>query len=96
MSLISNKVTEKDLREYLTSLGFSGQSASFLKLELAAVKRPGWLQIFDFHVKAKKREGGWHEYFGILRSDEHNDTFEVQLFASEQQQQHAMRSNVAA
>ncbi len=93
MAMVGNKVTEKDLREYLTATGYYGRSAKFSRLKLVAVERPGWLQVFDFHVQAKTTEGEWKEHFGLCRTDERHDLFEVQLFDTIAAQQQAFRSD---
>lgn len=91
MALISNKCTEKDLREYLTKTGYYGRSAQFLKLELAALERPGWVQVFEFHVRVKEHDGPWTEHFGLCRTDERHDVFEVQMFSEEDRQRQTLR-----
>lgn len=53
MPLIGNKVVEKDLREYLNAHGYSGHSAVLRDVNLVAIQRPGWTQIFSFRVRAK-------------------------------------------
>ena len=79
-SLIRNGVTEKDLRDYLTANGYYGRSANILKLDLKALERPGWVQVFEFHVHAKQEEGNWEELCGVIRSDERSDLFEVTFY----------------
>ena len=91
MPLIANKSTEKDLRDHLTKIGYLGRTAKLLKLELKAIERPGWVQLFELHVHARKLDGDWEERFGICRSDERSNTFEVQLFNSQDRQQQAFR-----
>jgi len=92
-SLIANKCTEKDLRDHLTEIGYFGRSVKFLSLELKAIERPGWIQVFQFHIQAKKQGGGWEEHYGICRSDERSDAFEVQLFDREEWQQQKFRED---
>jgi len=87
MPLVANKVTERDLRDYLSSNGFYGRSARISDLNLAAVERPGWVQVFRFHVRAKRVDGDWEEHFGLVRTDERHDVFDVQLFAGEADRQ---------
>ncbi|MFK7820053.1 MAG: hypothetical protein AB8G99_15135 [Planctomycetaceae bacterium] len=79
MPLIGNKVIEKDLRDHLQKVGYYGRSAEFSRLELVAVKRPGWLQVFSFEVRAKQQEGDWVELFGTCRDDERTKQFDVLL-----------------
>ncbi|MEM9701126.1 MAG: hypothetical protein AAF907_01630, partial [Planctomycetota bacterium] len=41
------------------------------ELELVAVQRPGWVQVFRFRLRAKDREtGDWEELRGLARDDE--------------------------
>jgi hypothetical protein len=54
--VFGNRVTEKDIRNWLDENGFFGNSAQLHDLELHALKRPGWLQVFRFDVLAKRRE----------------------------------------
>lgn len=87
MALIGNKVTEKDLRDHLTALGYCGDSARFLRLELAGIERPGWVQLFEFHVQVRRHEAAREDLFGVCRCDERDGTFEVQLQGTPQAQQ---------
>lgn len=78
---ITNRVTEKDLRDYLSTDGYYGRSARIHELELVAVQRPGWVQVFRVQVEAKHEETGWTELFGVIRDDERNG-FEAQMFSN--------------
>jgi hypothetical protein len=89
--VIGNKSTEKDLRDHFEEIGYFGRSVKFLKLELKAIERPGWVQVFKFHVQAKRQNADWEQHFGLCRIDERNGTFEVQLFGSPEQQQEAFQ-----
>ena len=89
--ILSNKCTEKDLRDHLSKIGYFGRSANFLKLELKAIERPGWVQVFEFHVHAKKKDGVWEELFGTCRTDERSNSFDVQLLAGQDEQCEALR-----
>ncbi len=51
--LLGNRVTEKDVRDWLDANGFYGRSAVISDLELHAIKRPGWRQVFRFTAQAK-------------------------------------------
>ena len=71
MALIGNKVVEHDLRGWLDGRGHYGRSAELEELELAAVQRPGWVQVFRFRVRAKnKATGQWEELRGLARDDD--------------------------
>lgn len=67
---IRNRVTEKDLRDYLTDRGFDGRGARITDLELAAIARPGWIQIFRFEVRTQDKNSNWYDFFGVVRDDE--------------------------
>ena len=47
---IGNRVTEKDLRQWLTAQGWAGRSAKIDHLDLHAIQPPGWIQVFRFKV----------------------------------------------
>jgi hypothetical protein len=51
--LLGNRVTERDVRNWLDANGFYGRSAKISDLELHAIKRPGWRQVFRFCADAK-------------------------------------------
>lgn len=69
-SFIGNKSTEKDIRDWLSQNGFLGKSADFAEIELHAIKRPGWLQVFRFDVRVKDAQREWQHLFGAVRCDE--------------------------
>ena len=47
---IGNRVTEKDLRQWLDAQGWAGRSAKIDHLDLHAIQPPGWIQVFRFKV----------------------------------------------
>lgn len=55
--IFKNRVTEKDIRTWLDRNGFFGRSAEITDLELHAIKRPGWRQVFRFTAKVKRNTG---------------------------------------
>ena len=83
-ALIRNGGTEKDLRDHLTATGYYGRSAEILQLELEAIERPGWVQVFEFRVHAKKQDedgdGNWEQLRGLVRTDERSNQFDVEYF----------------
>lgn len=48
---IGNRVTEKDVRQWLDAQGWAGRSAKIDHLELHAIQPPGWVQVFRFQVE---------------------------------------------
>jgi len=69
-SLIGNKASEKDIRDWLSENGFLGGSAKFTEIELHAIKRPGWLQIFRFEFSGLTKDSERVKLYGAMRSDE--------------------------
>jgi len=63
-------VTELDIRNWLDKNGYFGRTASFEELELHAIRRPGWLQIYRFTVITKSHQGPSTRLFGTVRDDE--------------------------
>ncbi len=59
-----------------------GRSADVLQLDLKAIERPGWVQVFEFRVHAKKQDdegdGTWELLRGVVRSDERSNPFDVE------------------
>jgi len=89
---IRNRVTEKDVRSWMDQNGFYGSSADIRQLELHAVQRPGWLQIFSFQTRVKSRQQSdqpWQEMYGVVNDDERRRggaKTQVELFPTAQQQ----------
>lgn len=51
--LIRNRVTERDIRDWLRENGYEGGSAVLDSVDLYAIKRPGWTQLFRFTGKVR-------------------------------------------
>lgn len=69
-SFIGYKVSEKEIRDWLSQNGYNGKSAKFAELELHALQRPGWLQIFRFTITLATAEIRKLQLFGAMHSDE--------------------------
>lgn len=69
-TFIANKAAEKDIRDWLSQNGFRGKSAKFTELELHAIQRPGWLQIFRFELQAFTADSLQVQLFGAMHADE--------------------------
>ena len=80
--MFANRATEKDIRDYLTGVGYYGRSARIHELELTAVGQSGWLQVFSGHLEAKHTEDGWRSFHFAIRDDE-RDRFRIELFEDE-------------
>ena len=75
----ANRATEKDIRDWLNTRGYAGQSADFSELELHAIQRPGWKQLFRFSVEAADESGQRQKLYGCVMDDERKRT-EVYAF----------------
>ena len=80
---ISNRSTEKDVRDWLDNNGFAGKTVKLNELELHAIQRPGWIQVFKFGLRVKclplinqgsdpeaNDRSSWLEMFGVVLDDE--------------------------
>ena len=88
--MFKNRVTEADIRDWLDENGYRGRSAKFNELELHAVRRPGWLQIFRFHctVESDQEDNERVELWGAVQDNEtrtHQKTM-VTAFRSQPEQ----------
>lgn len=91
---IRNRVTEKDLREWLDQAGFAGQFANIEELELHAIERPGWIQVFRFEVNVRENqvdaesERPWLNRWGVILDDERKrrEPTKVWLYDNREQQ----------
>ena len=80
ISFIRNKSAEKDIRDWLSQNGFCGKSATFSEIELHAIQRPGWLQIFRFQLKVSTAERRYIQLFGGMHSDERFGTPRIAVY----------------
>ena len=80
--MIRNRTAEQDIRNELSSQGYYGESARFDELELHAVGRPGWVQVFRFSVEVKHQDGSWQSLFGLLCDDERTQSTKIHLTSS--------------
>ena len=55
LELIRNRVTERDIRDWLQKNGYDGGSAILDSVELYAIKRPGWQQLFRFSGSVRRQ-----------------------------------------
>ncbi|MDG2013820.1 MAG: hypothetical protein P8J33_09960 [Pirellulaceae bacterium] len=78
-NLLRNGTAEHDVRDWLNNNGYYGRSAKFGELELHAIKRPGWLQVFRFSVAAKTTSDEWHDLYGVLRDDERYRRLDIEV-----------------
>ncbi len=78
-SFVGISSAEKDIRAWLTQQGFNGKTAEITGVELHALKRPGWLQIFRFEACCRTAKGDNAQLFGAMRSDERDGKPQIQF-----------------
>jgi hypothetical protein len=69
MPLIGNNVTQAEIRRWLVDRDYGAHSAKFDEVELAAIQRPGWVQIFRFQLTARTPDGRKVPLYGVVRDD---------------------------
>lgn len=90
-SRVRNRVTERDIRDWLTRHGFAGDSATLVEVELHAIKRPGWQQIFRFSGSAIDAGEKRVALFGIVEDDERYRKTEITLYENARDRAVALR-----
>lgn len=88
--MFGNKSAEKDIREYLSKNGYFGNSARFSELEIHAIGRPGWLQVFRFGVEAKSLDDRWVSLFGAMKDDERFQANEIKVYENCNRRNHQL------
>jgi hypothetical protein len=87
---------ELAIRRHLTADGFYGGSAKLTNVRLAAVQRPGWLQVYRFEAVVKlattaegsedddesEKQLAFVQLFGLVREDARRDETIVRTFAT--------------
>lgn len=89
---------EMSIRKHLSQHGYFGDTAKLESVRLAAIQRPGWLQVFRFKVVARVKlddapsaaaeEGGpdepkYETLFGLVREDLRHNRSNVRVFPTE-------------
>lgn len=75
--MLRNRCTEKDLRDWFSRQGWNGQSGRFDEVELVAIQRPGWLQVYRFSGTMLDPNDEKQIICGYCRDDERYGVFEV-------------------
>ena len=69
--MFKNRATETDIKAWLDANGWYSGSAKFHEIELHAIRRPGWLQVFRFRCEVKSRsDQQWAQLWGAVKDDE--------------------------
>jgi hypothetical protein len=85
---VGDRDLERKIRAKLTSKGYVGDSAQFQFFRLAAIQRPGWLQVFHFCIEVKPMRRSesdseqWLTFHGVVRQDERYKRTDISLSSS--------------
>lgn len=83
---IGDRDLDLALRKHLTTEGYLGDSATITECKLAAVQRPGWVQVYTFKARVRSainEEMPHAELLGVVRQDERKQAsaFEIGVFS---------------
>jgi hypothetical protein len=87
---------ELSIRKHLSQHGYYGNTAKLESVRLAAIQRPGWLQVFRFKAVARVNDPGssgdedagepqYHTLYGVVREDLRQHRSNVRVFPTELQ-----------
>ena len=88
--MMKYKVIEKEILEWLASQDFRDNTFQIVNVELAAIKRPGWTQVYSFDLRIMGGEG-MENGFGVLRSDDRYGAPKIQVFNNEASRDRLLR-----
>lgn len=92
-SFVTYRVTEKDIRDWLDREGYIGSLAKLVELELHALARPGWRQIYRFSGQATRlADGEKIALFGVVEDDERINLCRITLYRSGVEQATALKT----
>jgi len=65
---------ELAIRQQLTDSGYYGRTAKLMRVRVVAIKRPGWVQLYQFDAKARLQQSQEEaatdvELFGLVHDD---------------------------
>lgn len=87
---VGYRVTEKEILDWMKGQGYSTSADKLSQVQLYALQRPGWVQVFRFHVEASDKRGP-RVYYGALRSDERYGEPEIKLFENQWERAHQLQ-----
>jgi hypothetical protein len=92
-NLIRNRVTERDIRDWLQNNGYEGGSAKLESVELHAIQRPGWKQLFRFAGMIRRQSNDADDvapkvpvWGAVLDDERQSDAKRTQVFLFETEQ----------
>ena len=78
---------ELAIRAELRVQGYRSQQSKIRSFRLAAIERPGWVSVYEFHVEAFDASQAAVALYGVARDDGRRKTT-VQLYESVEQRDH--------
>ena len=88
---VGYRVTEKEVLEWMQARGYTVSAANLSDMQLYALQRPGWVQVFRFRVEARDLQGQKKMMFGALRSDERYGGPEIEFFPTTTERDHRLQ-----
>lgn len=85
---VGDRDMELSIRKRLTAEGFYGNTAKLARVKLSVVKRPGWVQVYQFEFSAKPIDPNedqrtvdhWTIGYGLVFEDARKGQSDVKLF----------------
>jgi hypothetical protein len=80
---VGNRDMEQAIRNSLSRHGLRGTTAQFSHVQLVAIQRPGWLQLYSFDAvweETVSESDSLRGVFGLVRQDERFNRTEIQFF----------------
>lgn len=92
-----DKLLERAIRNELRARGYAASSASIRDVRLAAIERPGWVQVYRFRVETSVHHENPHKrrealLFGVSRDDGRKSRIAVVLSEDEGEYQQQLDS----
>ena len=88
---IGYRVTEKEILEWMQAQGYITSAAHLTEVQLYALKRPGWVQVFRFQIEARDQQAKMRRLFGALRADERYGEPQICVFATRLERDHQLQ-----
>ncbi|QGJ71239.1 Hypothetical protein PBC10988_29430 [Planctomycetales bacterium 10988] len=80
---VGDRDLELAIRKQLREESYGSELASIRHVRLAAVERPGWVQVYEFQIETKTKEKTPVLLFGLAHDDGRKQT-KVRLFPTEE------------
>lgn len=90
--MLKDRQTEREVRQWLNRNKYNGKSAEFHSIELYAIERPGWKQIFRFSGNAVDPTGARVAMFGVMSDDDRKGKPKIMIFDNLKDQLECLRA----